>query len=130
LIQMRLGVNNETQVLHGLCDLVQENMVYTLPGKQQDILVRTIQDMVALAYTCWNCTVRILFLDSERSLGNKFDNWTKEKGITVYCMLAYTKEPNSNAERSGRMIISKARALKRDSKLPDNIWPEIYKASG
>jgi hypothetical protein len=105
-------------------------MVYTLPGKQQDILVRTIQDMVALARTRWNCTVRILFLDGERSLGNKFDNWTKEKGIIVHRTPAYTKEPNGNAERSGRTITYKARALKRDSKIPDNMWPEIYKASG
>jgi hypothetical protein len=107
LIQMKTGIDNETQVLHGLCDLVQENIVYTLPGKHQDILVRTIQDMVALVHTYRNCTVRILYLDSERSLGNKFDNWTKEKGITVHRTLLYTKEPNGNAERSGRMLISK-----------------------
>jgi hypothetical protein len=74
LIQMRPGINDETQVLHGLCDLVQENMVYTLPRKHQDILVRTIQDLVALVHTRWNCTMRILYLDSERSLRNKFDN--------------------------------------------------------
>ena len=42
LIQIRTGVDDKTQVLHGLCDLVQENMVYTLLGKHQDILVRTI----------------------------------------------------------------------------------------
>jgi hypothetical protein len=33
LIQMRPGIDDETQVLHGLCDLVRENMVYTLPRK-------------------------------------------------------------------------------------------------
>jgi hypothetical protein len=73
--------------------------------------------------------VQILYLDGERSLGNKFDNWTKDKGITVYRTPAYTKEPNGNAKRSGRTLISRARALKADSKLPDDMWLEIYKAA-
>jgi hypothetical protein len=101
LIQMRLGIDDETQVLHGLCDLVQENMVYTLPGKSQDVLVRTIQDMVTCIWTRWSCPVRILYLDGERSLGNKFDNWTKGQGIIVYHTPPYTKEPNGNIKRSG-----------------------------
>jgi hypothetical protein len=42
LIQMKLGVNNKTQILYRLCDLVQQNMVYTLLGKHQDTLVQTI----------------------------------------------------------------------------------------
>jgi len=44
-------------------------------------------------------------------------------------MLSYTKELNRNIKRSSCIIISKARALKADSKLLNNMWPEIFKAA-
>jgi len=39
LIQIKLRVNDKTQILYGLCDLIQQNIVYTLLGKHQDTLV-------------------------------------------------------------------------------------------
>jgi hypothetical protein len=44
-------------------------------------------------------------------------------------MLSYIKEPNGNIKRSGCIIISKARALKANSKLLNNMWPEIFKVA-
>ncbi len=118
---MRPGIDDDKQVLHGLCDLMRENLVYTLPGKTQDILIHTIKDMVAYMQTHWKCPIQNLFVDGERGLGNEFVNWAKGKGITVYQIPFYTKEPNGNIERSGRTLIARARALKADSKLPDHL---------
>ena len=46
LIPINPGIDDDKQILHAVCDLTRENIVYTLPGKHQDILVCTIQDMV------------------------------------------------------------------------------------
>jgi hypothetical protein len=63
--------------------------------------------------------------DRERSLGDNFTNWIKAEGITFDPLAPYIPEQNSSAERSGEMIIQRARAIKVHASLPEDLWPEI-----
>src|SRR5204863_1388254 len=67
--------------------------------------------------------------DGERSLGKKFQDWIKSKGITLETSAPYTPEQNGSAERSGGVIISRARAMRVHANLPEHLWPEIVPAA-
>jgi hypothetical protein len=57
-------------VSHFLGDRTRMNFVYTMPRKS--IAFTNIQHFVAYVERCWERKVRILHMDRERALGNKF----------------------------------------------------------
>ena len=62
--------NGDWWIAHFLCDFTRMNHVYTMATKS--LTVRTIQDFVALVHRRFDCTVRIIRVDGETSLGNAF----------------------------------------------------------
>lgn len=73
--------------------------------------------------------VVVIHIDNESSLGGKFDDWTAEKGITVEYSAPSTPEQNGPAERSGGVIITKSRCMRIEARLPEELWPEVFKAA-
>ena len=104
--------------------------VYILPNKNQNTLLRTIQDFYAYVNQRWGRKISIFRTDGEKGLGNKYDSWTASLGILTQTSPPDTPELNGLAERSGGVIILRARALQIDSKLPNGLWPEIVSAAG
>ena len=74
--------------------------------------------------------VNIFRLDGESSLQTSFKNWTSSKGILIEQTPPYTKEPNGAAERSGGVMITKARTIRVYANLPAEMWPEAIKTAG
>ncbi|OXV06537.1 hypothetical protein Egran_05695, partial [Elaphomyces granulatus] len=73
--------------------------------------------------------IAVVTSDVEPSLGNKWQVFSKEEGITWDPSAPYVKEQNGGSERSGQMIIYRARILYILARLPKNLWPEYVKAA-
>jgi hypothetical protein len=54
----------------------------------------------------------------------EYENFTKEKGITIEKTPAYTKEPNWGAEKAGQEVIERSITAITHANLPENLWPE------
>jgi hypothetical protein len=128
LIQMTEGFNGDKWVLHFLDDATRLNFVYTLSRKS--FLTDTILRFTAFIRRRFNYRVRIFHTDNEPALGEKFDTWIKDNGYTVEYSAPYTPGQNGAAERSGGLIITKARTIRINANLPENLWPEITIAAG
>ena len=63
-------------------------------------------------------------------MGGKFDELTALYGITTERTAPDTPDQNGAAERSGGVILTKARSMRIQASLPANLWPEIIKAAG
>ena len=129
LVHMTKGYNDEWIFLHLFCLRCSMNHVYTLSDKKESTLLKAIKQFVAFVKTRYNCTVQGFRTDGERSLGKKFLDWIKSKGITLETSAPYTPEQNGSAERSGGVIISRARAMRVHANLPEDLWPEIVPAA-
>jgi transposase InsO family protein len=128
LIQMTEGFNGDKWILHFLDDATRMNFIYTLSRKS--LLTDTILYFTAYIRRRFNYEVKILHTDNERALGETFKTWIKDNGYTVEYSAPYTPGQNGAAERSGGLIISKARLIRINANLPENLWPEIIAAAG
>jgi hypothetical protein len=72
------------------------NHVFTKPKKSMTL--PTVKEFEAWVSRRYNQLIQIIKVDGETSLGKKFDNWVKEKGITVERSAPYTPAQNGAAE--------------------------------
>ena len=128
LIQLQSAYNGDTWILHFLDDYTRMNFVYTLKGK--DHMTWTIKEFAAYVHRQYEQHIQIFRTDGERSLGHEFNDWIREQGIVMEISAPYTSAQNGAAERSGGVLLAKARAIRIESKLPQNIWPEIVRTAG
>ena len=63
------------------------------------------------------------------SLAGEFNKWAAERGITLKRLALNTQLQNGPAERSGGVIIQKGRCVRVEAHLPEELWPEVYKAA-
>jgi hypothetical protein len=128
LISMKEGYNGDKYVSHFLDDRTRMSFVYTMPRKS--MAFSNILQFVAYVERRWDRKVKILHMDHERALGNKFQNWVGTQGITVEPSAVYTPEQNGSAESSGKWLIIKARCMRIEANLPESLWPKIVSAAG
>jgi hypothetical protein len=117
-------------ILHFYCRFSGMHHVYILLDKSQNTLLRTIKDFYAYVNQRWGCKISIFHTDGEKGLGNQYNAWTATLGISTITSPPDTHDQNGAAERSGGVIIVRARAIQIDSKLPTSLWPEIVSAAG
>jgi transposase InsO family protein len=126
---MTEGYDGSKWVTHFLDDYTKMNFVYIQKSKGQ--ITQTVQSLVALVRRQYKRDVQILRTDGETSLGNDFDTWiAQEEGIIAETSPPYTPAQNGSAERSGATLIRRARAIRIDATLPENLWPEAFIAAG
>ena len=116
--------------LHFYCRYSGMNHVYILPTKSESILFNTIRQFCAYTLKRWNLPVRIFHTDGERGVGSTIQNWLAHQGIGLNTSPPHTQDQNGGAERSGGVIIMRARAIHTDSRLPGYMWPETLTAAG
>ena len=68
--------------------------------------------------------------DREKALGDQYKVYILRKGLEVEQSLPYTQDQNGLAERSGGVLMNRARALCIESGLPENLWPEFVQTAG
>ena len=69
--------------------------------------------------------IAMLHSDNDTSLGKAFEKWAKDEGIVVEMSAPATQAQNGRAERSGGVVIAKARKMRIGARLPKDLWPEI-----
>lgn len=80
--------------------------------------------------TRYGRTVAFFRTDRERTIRLEAKDFLESKGITLETSLPDTPEQNGHAERSGGILLTKARALRISATIPESIWPEIIKTAG
>jgi len=127
LIPFKRAYNGKEWVEHFLDDCTRMNHIRTMSKKSEAF--QGVKDYVALIKRQYGCDVKILRLDGEKSLDKRFIEWANRKGIKIERSASYTPEQNGAAERSGGVIIARARLLRIDSQLPKYLWPEFVQTA-
>jgi hypothetical protein len=122
------GYNGDRYMSHFQCRQYKFNLVFTHPRKSDALGI--FQDAFKYVETQYQGKIRYVRLDGETSLQSNFDRFLAEKGIKSERTATYTPAQNGGAERSGRVIVTKARAMRIEASLPANMWPETVKAAG
>lgn len=128
LIEMQRAYNQDKWVSHFTCTKTDFTFVFTHPNKS-DILY-LIQFVIKMIKTRYDQTVAFFRTDGERTIGWEAKDFLENKGITLETSSPNTPEQNGHAERSGGVLLTKARALRIGAVIPESIWPEIIKTAG
>jgi hypothetical protein len=122
---MEEAFNSDTWVAHFYCDYSAYHVSFNLSFKTQDELVSVTQEFLIITNDNWGFTTRYIQSDGEAGLRNKWRDLIATRGITFNVSPPETPDQNGLAERSGGVIMSIARKLRIQSKLPHKLWPYI-----
>ena len=73
--------------------------------------------------------IKIFRINNKSALKNNFKAWTRREEIDLETSVPYSPEQNGSAERSGGVIVAKARCIRAHANLPEDMWPETVKAA-
>jgi hypothetical protein len=127
LIQFQSGYNGDKWASHFHCYKTKMDFVYTHTHKSQAVGV--VAEFINMVATRYGKKIVYFRTDGERSLGHKFDDLMADKGITAERSAPATPAQNGAAERSGGVILLKARTMRIGALLPADLWPEIVTTS-
>jgi hypothetical protein len=97
--------------------------------KKKSECQQSIRTLFSLLRNWFNLPIRVFHSDNKPSIGNDTLNYLLEQGVIVQRAVVGTPEQNGFAERSGGVIIARARALLQESGLPKTLWPEEVQAA-
>jgi hypothetical protein len=129
MIHFSEGFNGDKYASHFLDDRTRMNWVYTHSQKTQAAFLDIFKEFTAYIERQFGRKIKIFRIDGEASLGHRFDDWATEKGIDFETSTPYSPEQNGPAERSGGVMVLKSRCIRINASLPEEMWPEIIKAS-
>jgi hypothetical protein len=127
LIQMTTVYNEDKWISHFRCYYTGMDFAHTHSRKLQAVDIVT--EFLNLAQNRYGRAIRYFRTDGETSLGSRFRELTAARGITTERSAPATPAQNGAAERSGGVIVSRARCLRIAACLPANLWPEIVQAA-
>jgi len=122
---MQAAFNQDTWVVHFYCDFSAYHVSFNLPLKTQENLVSITRDFLALTNDNWGFTTRYIQSDGESGLGQRWQDLVATRGITFNPSPPDTPDQNGLAERSGGVIMTIARKIRIQSRLPHRLWPYI-----
>ena len=107
------------------------NWAYLLPNKLQSSLLRMFKHFIHSVERRFAVKGLIIAFrtDQESSIGNDVQRLLTELGIDIEWSATDVKEQNGAAERSGGLQTGKARCIRLDANLPEDLWPECYLAA-
>lgn len=77
----------------------------------------------------YNIKPKVIETDNEIPKHHDLVNWLSQGDIKIEPSPPDTQGLNGGAERSGGVVKDKARAMRAASKLPTDLWPEIYRTA-
>ncbi len=89
-----------------------------------------IREFLKTIRTRYDQIVRFIRMDDERTLGFEYREFMKLRGIATKRSAPYTPSQNGKTERSGGVLVIRARAMRIGANLPANLWPEVFKSVG
>jgi hypothetical protein len=127
LIVMKNGIGGENQILHFFDSCTCSHYVYHLYGKGEMHVLPAFQHFTNYAERRWGHKVMIFHGDGETavSFGSSFEAWIVECGFIMEKSPPHTQDQNGPAERSGGVLIRRARAMKNTINLLEILWPKF-----
>ena len=119
--------------MHFYCTYSKFNFVYIAKNKDKATVLPTIRKTHQLIKLRFHQHVVFFWSDDERAFGQTGDTlqiWCADEGITFECRAPYTEEQNGAAERSGRTLMERSRAMQLEASLPPSLGPEAFLAAG
>jgi len=129
MIHFHEGFNGDKYASHFLDDKTRMNWVFTHSEKTQKVLLNIFEEFAEYIKRQFERKIKIFRNDNESALGNDFKAWTRREGIDLETSVPYSPEQNGSAERSGGVIVAKARCIRIHANLPEEMWPETVKAA-
>ncbi|KAJ5346850.1 uncharacterized protein N7506_000103 [Penicillium brevicompactum] len=127
LVRIETAYNDDKWMTHFYVEGIRLHAASTHEKKSgcQD----AVKHFVAFAITQLKLPIRAFRYDNERAAGRTVEDFLRECGFIVEHSVVGTPEMNSFSERSGGVIIARARALLLEAGLPKALWPEAVKAA-
>lgn len=127
LMRIKEGFNGDHWITHFYLDGIRFHWLQTHDSKNgcQHAVVAFMSQL----RNWFDLPIRAFHYDNERSAGRTVEAYLEEQGVIVEHSVVGTPETNSFAERSGGVIIMRARALIEDAKLPKDLWPEAVQTA-
>ncbi|KAI1514543.1 TPR-10 multi-domain protein [Pyrenophora tritici-repentis] len=117
--------NGDKYAFHAICHSIKWHEVTTIPNRQKSTLVNVIKALIAKIQRQFEYTVVVFRIDSEPGYRELLYDVCKELGIKIEARAADTPAQNPNAERAGRVIVERGRALRISSGLPKELANEL-----
>ena len=127
LIQMPIAYNGDQWITHLLDEATYTQYAYTHKNKNDTL--SCLEHFRKYIKHRYGRDLVIVHLDGERTLGTDFDTWTMDGGILPERTAPDTPDQNGPSERSGGVIVGKARRLRIDALLPEDLWPEFIRTA-
>ncbi len=126
LIEFERGFDGSRYVIHFVDDATRMQWVYLLSNKSQSALLIVIKYFVNMVERTYGSKfgIAIFRTDQEKGIGKDIERWLQEVGVTMEYSATYTPEQNGSAERSGGVLEMKARCIRIEANLPEEMWPE------
>jgi hypothetical protein len=106
------------------CEATGLTIAYFTTCAKENENLPIIRDAVNWLHLRYNIAVKIIRSDGEMNR-NKTKAWLSSRGIEFEKCAPDTHEQNGLAERMGRIIVEKARAMRLSARLPHALWREI-----
>lgn len=127
LIQLPPGYNRHQWISHFYVEGIRFHWIFTHEDKTQ--CRDAVRKFIAFAKNWWNIPVKAFHSDNESAAGPEIEGFLSNLGIVVSHSIPFHPEQNGSAERSGGVILTMARHLQIESKLPVQLWPEVVGAA-
>jgi len=124
LIEMTPAYNGAMYAFHIHCDWCRVIRNYNINHKWE--AREKLQEFRAWIRTQFGYDIAIIHVDGETALLPLLKHYERHDGFQLEISVPKTPNQNGATERSGGVMIGKARAIRIDSKLPANLWPEFF----
>ncbi|KAJ5666537.1 uncharacterized protein N7477_008985 [Penicillium maclennaniae] len=124
LIHLGPGINNILYASHAYCPVTKYHLLVTIARKH--LIQLSLQQMIDFVLTQFGIRIKRIHLDGDRNI---HQDRLRTQGIEVITSPPYQPEQNPFSERSGAVIISRARAMIIQASLPEYLWPEAVQAA-
>ena len=127
LIPMETSMDGMQWVSHLNCYATKCEMVECHSRKSD--AVNILERFITSISVRFKKKVRFVQTDDEQALGRRYDDLQRIYGFTSERSAPYSAEQNGNNEKSGHLIIMRARTMRIGANLPAKIWPAVVEAA-
>src|SRR5579871_1963199 len=114
-------------IAHFWCDFTKYHRAWPLPNHTETALLPIFESIIAFAKK-FGPGVKWIHSDDEKGIGDQIEALLNQHGIIREISAPYTPQQNGAAERSGRTITERGRAILDEAGFSILLWPQIVYA--